>query len=409
LERDEGARHIIRSMKIPTLSYERPGAQPTRPPISLGERIAYIGLGVLAPIGCFIAAADRYPLAPDWQNGAWYRYIVFVPDGRAGYAFYPLLVYSMAALCAFVARPALSRMLSVRLGLMTGIVLGLQYTLIQALALGNPNDFLFLAAFAVGLASNLLPLAVVRLLELILRRMTALQIGVAAIAAIAIVTAAIAAGVLAFRKDWLLVPILALLAFAPAWCVGVYARATFTARRLFRESNADRPNRTNLIAAWLAWLIGFGVAWKWSITNAITLYAALPASQPGCYIATAAATGHPLLVKSEATTAADGTVYRTNGQLRRLKCVEIALAAVCPTTHRAIRFIYDFIGPPLARIIARHPVLADLAFLGLTPIEWIAYGLLVASIPDVGAVACELYAPLPEATRRPRENRSLAF
>jgi hypothetical protein len=396
-------------MTIPTLSYERPGAQPTRPPISLWERLAYIGLGVLAPIGCFIAAADKYPLAPDWQNGAWYRYIAFIPDGRAGYAFYPLLVYSMAALCAFAARPDLSRMLAVRLGLMTGIVLALQYTLIQALAMGNPNDLQFLIPLAVGLVCNLLPLAIVKLLEFILRRMSLRQGGVAVIMVTAIAITAVGAGVLAFHRDWLGIAAFTLLAFAPAWCAGVYARATMAARRLFRESGEDRPHRRNMIGAWLAWLIGFGVAWKWSITNAIALYATLPASRPGCYIATAAATGHPLLVKSSETAAADGTIYRANGQLRRVKCVEIALATICPTVHRAIRTIYDFLGPPLARFIGLHPLLADLAFLTLTPIERTTYGLLVASIPEIRAVARQLYPSIPEATRYPGKNRSSAI
>jgi hypothetical protein len=135
--------------------------------------------------------------------------------------------------------------------------------------------------------------------------------------------------------------------------------------------------------AWTTWLASYAVAWKWSITNAVALYAALPTAAPGCYIATAAASGHTKFVGSAPVRTADGSTFPANLQLRRLKCVELAVASICPVGHRFIRRIYDRIGPPLARLIAPHPLLADLAFAILKPLELLTFGLLITCAPEV--------------------------
>lgn len=84
-------------------------------------------------------------------------------------------------------------------------------------------------------------------------------------------------------------------------------------------------------------------------------------------------------------------LFLASWQLRRLKCVEIALAAICPAAHRSIRLVYDFIGPPLARVIGVHPLLADLTFVALIPMEWITYGLLIVAVPQVRPFAHQIY------------------
>lgn len=365
-------------MPIPVLGYQTPGSQSSRSSFTVLERVLYSALGVVLPVVCFVIAFRGYPPEPDWQKGGWDRYLLFVPDGRVGFPFYPLLIYSMSALCLLVYRPGLSRLLAVRLGLYAGIVMSLQYTYIQALAF-EPQIVL---ALLVGLATNFILLGFLKLLERIPRIPIVLIAVTVALVSVAVIVATrfTLAGIV-------------ILIFAPAWCAGVYVKATLVARRLHREAGATPAGPAALIASWLAWLSAYAAAWKWSIINAVAYYATLPPTHSGCYIATAAAAGHPGFVGSTAVRAADGSVFRVNAQLRRLKCVEIALAAAWPAGHRRIRRAYDFAGPPLARIIALHPLLADLAFAGLKPFEWIAFGLLATAAPEVRRAACTLYSP----------------
>jgi len=71
--------------------------------------------------------------------------------------------------------------------------------------------------------------------------------------------------------------------------------------------------------------------------------------------------------------------------------VEIAIHSVCPLGHRAIRRIYDNAGPPFSRLIAMHPVIADIAFVLLKPIEWLLFGSLIVVVPEVRAAIQRVY------------------
>ena len=104
----------------------------------------------------------------------------------------------------------------------------------------------------------------------------------------------------------------------------------------------------------------------------------LPIKPPEeCYIATAAARDHAEFVGVERVLAIGSGQMAINAQLRHLKCGEIALQTIFPRTHRACRWIYDRIGPVLARALLR-PVLADIAYLSLKPFEWLARAILFA-------------------------------
>lgn len=381
----------IPPMSTPVLEYHSPNTQSSKPLISRLEKCVLIALGVVLPLICFAIASHQYLLTPEWQSGEWNRYILFIPDGRAGFPFYPLLIYCMVALCVFVARPVSSHSLAVRLGLYTGIILALQYTLIQASAF----QWYGMAGAAIGLASNFLVLGILKVFELIPRRiMIYIAVGLAGIITLLILASVIGGRLpLAPVNSLVGLPLgagIASLALAPAWCTGVYTRATLLALRSNQNSDQKSPALATFIA-WIPWLGGYASAWKLSITNAIALYAALPPSAPGCYIATAAAAGHRRFVGSTLTRAGDGAIYPANQQLRRLKCVEIAIAVVCPNVHRLIRRIYDYLGPPLARRIAPHPLVADIAYAILKPVEWASFGLLIAIAPGVRVTISNLY------------------
>jgi hypothetical protein len=60
-----------------------------------------------------------------------------------------------------------------------------------------------------------------------------------------------------------------------------------------------------------------------------------------------------------------------NAQLRVLVCAEIALHVICPGLRRSWRRAYDRLGPPIARQLD-GPILADLAYVSLKPVEYLA-------------------------------------
>jgi hypothetical protein len=81
---------------------------------------------------------------------------------------------------------------------------------------------------------------------------------------------------------------------------------------------------------------------------------------------------------------------QVNPQLQRLKCVEIALLSISPRLHKFIRRIYDVLGRKLAARI-NHPILADVAFLLLVPVEWVSFLVLKLIIPNVQSISKKMY------------------
>ncbi len=81
---------------------------------------------------------------------------------------------------------------------------------------------------------------------------------------------------------------------------------------------------------------------------------------------------------------------QVNPQLQRLKCVELALLAISPNLHKFIRRIYDVLGRKLAARI-NNPILADIAFLILVPVEWISFLVLKLIIPNVQSISKKMY------------------
>jgi hypothetical protein len=132
---------------------------------------------------------------------------------------------------------------------------------------------------------------------------------------------------------------------------------------------------------WAPWLGGYSAAWWGSVVFMLDAYSKLPRAAPsGCYVVTAAAGGHPWLVRSKRMIRDDGSVAVMNAQLHRLKLAELFIAAAFPRMHRQLRSVYDRVGPPIARWVSTHPVLCDLAYCSLKPLEW-AVMLVVATIP----------------------------
>ena len=140
---------------------------------------------------------------------------------------------------------------------------------------------------------------------------------------------------------------------------------------VWRTSRLSAPlwSRLALPSAWAA---GYVFACQFAIVAALEAHAQLPKTKPpdDCDVATAAARGHAKVVGVERVLVVGRGRMAINAQLRHLKCGEIALQTMFPAAHRRCRWIYDRVGPKLASKM-RHPVLSDVAYLSLKPLEWL--------------------------------------
>ena len=137
------------------------------------------------------------------------------------------------------------------------------------------------------------------------------------------------------------------------------------------------------------------VGWAAAVRSAVTEVLLLPPPPPGnCYVATAAARGHRWLVRGR-DVPCEGGLRRTTPQLVTLKRGELVLAALTPRLHRAIRRVYDRVGPPIARRITT-PWRADLAYLTLAPAACLT-GLVLAVLR---ALPTDPRSPMRRADRR---------
>ena len=112
--------------------------------------------------------------------------------------------------------------------------------------------------------------------------------------------------------------------------------------------------------------------WIYSYFEAHRIYSGLPDKAPqGCFVVTAAARGHRQIVGPFYETEHDGVLVLANLQLITLWEFERRWQKNFPYTHRLFRKIYNHIGPRVAARI-HSPMLADVVYVLLKPVEWIA-------------------------------------
>jgi hypothetical protein len=99
------------------------------------------------------------------------------------------------------------------------------------------------------------------------------------------------------------------------------------------------------------------------------LYEALPEESHNCFVVTAASRGHRAVVGPLEPVERHGRPRLANRQLRTFWAFEDLWARRSPASHRAMRRLYGSVGPALARRM-RHPLVADLVFVALKPLEW---------------------------------------
>ncbi len=357
-------------------------------------RLAFLYAGVVVPIMCHAMTADSPPDAATWQSGALDDKLSFALSGRAGFVFYPLMLYPMVCLTLLLFREArFAEKWSVRFGIYAGIPVAMWYWALLGIVVTDVQGLLspdWLGLLLLGFAAIVVPIAAWWLIRLLLwvRRKLGIRWEVVAVVGLALYVLGIYiadpdANAMTAACLWPLWPLAALwflsLLFGPSWAFGVYVGMTL--RLFWRYPRPPRFRMIQLLAAF-SWLGAFLGACRWTIERSLEEYAKLPVEQSGgCYVASAAAHGHRAFVGAQEIVAADGTVVRVNRQLRTLKAGELALRAVAPAVHRVLRCVYDALGPALASRLV-NPWLADLAYLLLKPAEWASYAFLACTLAN---------------------------
>jgi len=120
------------------------------------------------------------------------------------------------------------------------------------------------------------------------------------------------------------------------------------------------------------WLFLFATSIIAKFYYAYQFYQSLPEYRPppssDCFIVTAASQGDPSVVKSSYDFKKQKVV---NQQLQRMWAFEDILRERVPRFHKGLRFVYNRAGPVIARRI-KHPLVADMVYIVLKPVEWTA-------------------------------------
>lgn len=355
---------------------EQPIADPV--PRSRWGKLLYVAFVVAMPVVAF-SSTDLF--WPEWQNGELKSYLILLLSPKASWPFFPFLAYSIV--CYLLLTYDFERFSSswvVRFGIYTGVLLALHFSILSGRYFFDADlSFLWL----VLLWS--LPILTSRTYAWLIEKWDTKRVNT-------VLTIVLSVSVLAFAviSKALSAPFYLILAAitiaAPIWCLLLYFRVAVW---LFSNDEWKTSLMRGLgIAAWMG---AYVVAWRVAILKMYELYAALPPEPPpDCYIATAAAQGHPQFVGGKVILRSDGTSLRVNRQLQTLKFAELALMAVLPSLHKALRRVYDVVGQYLARKI-RNPFLADFAYLLLSPFEVFAAFILRRAIPRFDELARQLY------------------
>lgn len=336
--------------------------------------------------GLFVVALPPFSfwvitgLKPEWQSGELDAYLALLLQPEASIFFLALLAYSIIC-CILLLSQAdrFSQFFAVRLGIYTGVLLALQYTIMLGLyLLDNSYSFLILLLW-------LFPLYYPKIYRWTVQKWgkQSARWGLTVLILVVIVIVAVIN-----REQFypLFLALIGLVMVAPFWSFLLASQAAIWLYK-HNEGGLSLPRGLSLTA----WLAAYVVAWRYDILKMYELYAKLPTAPPDCYIATAAACGHPRFVHSRKIHCSNGKSMQVNEQLQILKCSELALLVVNPLVHKTLRKIYDVVGKSLARKI-RNPFLADVAYVFLKPFEWLAGMVLKVIIPEIDSIRNEIYA-----------------
>ena len=344
-----------------------------------GSALAKLCYGLFISLMPFLAFWATELFKPEWQNGEFSAYLTLFLSPSASLLFFFLLAYSI--LCyslVLIDSGRYSPFYFIRLGIYTGVLLAFQYSILAGLFFFNRSSAPFFLLW-------ILPLFLPKLYFFVVNKWNAERVNTILVTLVALI---FLLSIVITRNFWFpaVFTLVGLTAAAPFWCFLIMLRA---AQGLFTRYDLKlAPPRGLGLAMWIA---GFVASWRFDILKMYELYNALPPQPPpDCYIATAAAQGHPQIVDSWQVECTNGKRMQVNKQLQILKCAELACLAVQPRFHRIFRRVYDIIGKSLAKRL-RNPFLADLAYLLLKPWGWLARFVLKMVVPEIDSIASKMY------------------
>lgn len=345
-------------------------------PVTSWGRILYGLFVTVLPIFSFSMIRV---IKPEWQSGNLSDYAILFLFPEASLFVIPLLIYSVVCyLLLLINTPRFAPIFLVRFGVYTGILLALHYSIAVIPAL-EPSPWLFVIFIA-----WISPLIFSRIYPLTLKKWNLKFLGrpfAIFLAGLALISMIISRNVF-----FSFLTILVFLVFvAPFWS---FLLSTQTAIWLGRnyESRITSIHGIGIVV----WLAAYITALRFNILKMYELYAALPTTPPDCYIATAAAQGHPHIVHSKPVHLKNENIMRVNSQLQHFKSLELAMMAISPELHCFVRKIYDVVGKKLAAYL-KNPLLADVAFLLLLPVEWVSFHLLKLFVPEIEMISKKIY------------------
>lgn len=329
---------------------------------------------VLLPAVAFWGMGASKPL---WQSGQFSDYLALFLTPEASWLFILLLIYSIICYLLLLYSPDLfSKSFFIRLGIYTGTLLALQYSVLAGLYfLGSFGPYFILAW--------IFPIVLQAVYRWAIRKWDPKN--VVALFILIFVGAFLVSLLVRPSGEPIMFLIMAFIMSAPFWSLLIAGNAALWSFRNY-ETKFSLPRGFGLTA----WLAAYALAWRFDILKMYELYAALPKQPPDCYIATAAARGHVRVVRAWTIQRADGKSMQVNRQLQRLKCAELALMATQPRLHRLLRQLYDVVGRYLARRI-QNPFVADVAYLLLKPCEWTAGIFLKIIVPESESISKKMY------------------
>lgn len=327
-------------------------------------RACYVVFGWVLPLMSFLLVHPSYEFV-EWQRGEWYDYVGMLMGGPAALPFAPLLIFASVCLFLLVVNPSrFGRSNVVAIGLGAGLVLGLQYSFIALpalLAMHNGNydgadsfafgGFMLTAGFVVANGLRML-VAHKCPADTHPHHFKTLEI-FSAIGAVIVC----GVSVVLFPLGMMFSSVMYGLAFGSA------LTRFFLTRHFDKVDARERPAQRGALWTAIGSIAAYLGAWPSAVMLALHEYHKLPTKPPtDCYVCTAAAMGHPWLVRATPVTLSDGRVVRVNRQMRVLKAGEWVLAERLPRLHTLLRGVYDIVGPRLAARV-RSPWAADVAWL----------------------------------------------
>lgn len=342
-------------------------------PTSGWGRILYGLFITLLPAFSFVAT---YLIQPEWQNGQLGSYIILLLLPKASWWFLPLLAYSILCyLLLLLASTRYSQVFVVPVGIYTGVLLALHYSILTLIYALDEKAYVIALVW-------ILPILFSLAYRWATSKWTVAKVNKVLFLFLA---GALLVASLISRGSLLVLVLIGLTMAAPFWSFLIALQA---AAWLYKTHETGLTLQRGLGVT--AWLAVYAAAWRYDILKMYELYAQLPQQPPECYIATAAARGHPQFVRARAAQLAAGRYMQVNRQLQILKCAELALLAIHPSLHKLLRRMYNVVGKWLARRI-QNPFLADVAYLLLKPCEWSAGFALQLIIPEIELISKRMY------------------